>query len=287
MQFPGRPRGLAQPRPLPKPSSPSPSASALGAPRSKGLPPPHKDARRATPPRPARRRPGRACPPPAPAPPAAAGPPPPLRVSPGPRSPRLTSLGTSWFSSLGTMAGGAALGPRQAEPSVVAVVSSRRRRDAAGSSSFAATPADEGFHPLRQRQSMRKRPTSALSRELESPASAHRGPGGSRRWCGRVGGVRRLAGWRFLVAVFTQSLTESGARPVAVHNLHGKPKGRARPEFPLRSETSQSSLSVGARTENIVCEEAAVFPFSALLALGAGVNCPSQSSNAREKVAKD
>ncbi|XP_048804163.1 uncharacterized protein LOC125694654 [Lagopus muta] len=150
------------------------------------------------------------------------------------------------------MAGGAALGPRQAEPSVVAVVSSRRRRDAAGSSSFAATPADEGFHPLRQRQSMRKRPTSALSRELESPASAHRGPGGSRRWCGRVAGVRRLAGWRFLVAVFTQSLTESGARPVAVHNLHGKPKGRARPELPLRSETSQSSLSVGARTENIV-----------------------------------
>ena len=84
----------------------------------------------------------------------------------------------------------------------------------------------------------------------------------------RVGGAHALAGRQFRAAVFTQPLTESGARPVAVHNLHWKPKGRARPERPLLWEISQSFLSVGARTENIVCEEAAVVPFSALLALG-------------------
>lgn len=51
-------------------------------------------------------------------------------------------------------------------------------------------PSRRRFPPLRQRQSMRKWPTAALSRDLEGSASAHSSTGRSRRWSRRCGGLR-------------------------------------------------------------------------------------------------
>lgn len=278
------PRAMTQtgaiPRPSPRPGT-APASVRRPLPRPSPRPPPparqpqrsEPRGRRASrlltktyqpPPRPAQRRPGRAWPPPAPAPPAAAGPPPSLRASPGPCPPRLTSLGTSWFSSLGTMAGGAALGPQQAEPSVAAVVSSGRRRDAAGSSSFATAPADEGSHPsasANQWENGRRPHSRETWKARPQPPAARAGRGGGLDVV--VASVHPR--WR---ADFTQPLTEPGSRPVAGHNLPRKLKGRACRELPLRSETSQSSLSVRATAGNIVREEAASVRFSALLASG-------------------
>lgn len=69
------------------------------------------------------------------------------------------------------MAGGAALGPQQAELSVV--VSSGRRGDARGSSSSSATaPAGEGSaRPLHHRQSLGKMAAITLARAETAPSS--------------------------------------------------------------------------------------------------------------------